>query len=59
METETTFGLWLRQQRRQLDWTQAELAQRVGYSVATIRKLGPERYIQAYPLPGPPQGCAR
>jgi len=22
-----------------LDWTQAELAQRVGYSVATIRKL--------------------
>ena len=22
-----------------MDWTQAELAQRVGYSVATIRKL--------------------
>jgi predicted ATPase/DNA-binding XRE family transcriptional regulator len=37
--TETTFGGWLRQQRRQLDWTQVELAQRVGYSVATIRKL--------------------
>ena len=39
MTTETTFGGWLRQQRRRLDWTQAELAQRVGYSVATIRKL--------------------
>ena len=39
METEATFGVWLRQKRRQLDWTQVELAQRVGYSVATIRKL--------------------
>src|SRR5512141_2628753 len=39
MEPETTFGVWLRQQRRRLDWTQVELAQRVGYSVATIRKL--------------------
>src|SRR5689334_20227702 len=39
MTTETTFGGWLRQQRRRLDWTQVELAQRVGYSVATIRKL--------------------
>ncbi|MCE7986679.1 MAG: XRE family transcriptional regulator [Caldilinea sp. CFX5] len=39
MTTETTFGGWLRQQRRRLDWTQAELAQRVGYSVATIRKV--------------------
>ena len=39
MAIETTFGGWLRQQRRQLDWTQAALAQRVGYSVATIRKL--------------------
>lgn len=39
MATEATFGVWLRQQRRRLDWTQAELAQRVGYSVATIRKL--------------------
>ena len=39
MTTETTFGVWLRQQRRRLDWTQVELAQQVGYSVATIRKL--------------------
>jgi len=39
METEATFGVWLRQQRRRLDWTQAKLAQQIGYSVATIRKL--------------------
>jgi len=38
-ETETTFGVWLRQQRRQLDLTQTELAARVGYSVVTIRKV--------------------
>jgi transcriptional regulator with XRE-family HTH domain len=39
LETETTFGIWLRHQRRQLDLTQMELAARVGYSVVTIRKL--------------------
>lgn len=39
METETTFGAWLRQRRRQLDLTQTALAARVGYSVVTIRKL--------------------
>jgi predicted ATPase/transcriptional regulator with XRE-family HTH domain len=39
LETELTFGAWLRRQRRQLDLTQLELAQRVGYSVVTIRKL--------------------
>jgi transcriptional regulator with XRE-family HTH domain len=39
LETETTFGTWLRQQRRHLDLTQTELASRVGYSVVTIRKL--------------------
>jgi transcriptional regulator with XRE-family HTH domain len=38
-ETATTFGAWLRQQRRQLDLTQTELAARMGYSVVTIRKL--------------------
>ena len=38
-ETETSFGTWLRHQRRQLDLTQTELAARVGYSVVTIRKL--------------------
>jgi predicted ATPase/DNA-binding XRE family transcriptional regulator len=38
-ETATTFGAWLRHQRRQLDLTQTELAARIGYSVVTIRKL--------------------
>src|SRR5215207_3667377 len=39
LETETSFGAWLRYQRRQLDLTQTELAARIGYSVVTIRKL--------------------
>jgi len=39
LETETTFGAWLRHQRRQTDLTQTELASRIGYSVVTIRKL--------------------
>src|SRR5262245_11916221 len=50
METEPTFGVWLRQQRRRLDWTQAELAQRVGYSVATIRKLERDELRPSRPL---------
>ena len=37
-----TFGNWLRRQRRALDLTRQELAQRVGYSVATIRKIEAE-----------------
>jgi len=39
LETETSFGTWLRHQRRQLDLTQTALAARIGYSVVTIRKL--------------------
>jgi len=39
LETEATFGAWLRHQRRQLDLTQTALAARIGYSVVTIRKL--------------------
>jgi predicted ATPase/DNA-binding XRE family transcriptional regulator len=39
METERSFGAWLRRRRRLLDLTQAELAQRVGCAVVTIRKL--------------------
>jgi len=39
MVTALSFGAWLRQQRRQLDLTQAELAQRVGCAVVTIRKF--------------------
>lgn len=39
MRIEQTFGKWLKQRRRQLDLTQVELAQQVGCSVATIRKI--------------------
>jgi predicted ATPase/transcriptional regulator with XRE-family HTH domain len=35
----TSFGAWLRQQRRALDMTQAELGRRVGVTAATIRKI--------------------
>ncbi len=34
-----SFGTWLRHRRRELDLTQAELAQRVGCSEAAIRKI--------------------
>src|SRR5215207_1539365 len=39
MDTEASFGRWLRRQRRALDLTQEELAQRVQCSVVTIRKI--------------------
>lgn len=38
-EMDATFGAWLRRQRLQLDLTQMELAQQVGCSIVTIRKL--------------------
>ena len=39
MDTELIFGKWLRKRRRTLDFTQKELAQRVGCAVSTIRKF--------------------
>ena len=39
MNTEITFGEWLKRRRRTLDLTQKELANQVGYSVGTIRKI--------------------
>jgi predicted ATPase/DNA-binding XRE family transcriptional regulator len=39
MDTKASFGPWLRRQRRALDLTQEELAQRVQCSVVTIRKI--------------------
>jgi predicted ATPase/DNA-binding XRE family transcriptional regulator len=39
MYAESTFGRWLRQRRRHLDLTQADLAERVGCSEITIRKI--------------------
>jgi LuxR family transcriptional regulator, maltose regulon positive regulatory protein len=39
MDTETSFGHWLRQRRGVLDLTQEELARRARCSVGTIRKI--------------------
>jgi DNA-binding SARP family transcriptional activator/transcriptional regulator with XRE-family HTH domain len=39
MEDRASFGYWVRRRRKALDLTQAELAQHVGCSVMTIRKI--------------------
>jgi DNA-binding XRE family transcriptional regulator len=39
MERYDSFGEWLRQRRRALDLTRAELGQRAGYSVSGLRKV--------------------
>jgi predicted ATPase/transcriptional regulator with XRE-family HTH domain len=39
MERHDTFGEWLRQRRRTFDLTQADLAERVGFSVSGLRKI--------------------
>ncbi len=39
METSASFGYWMRRQRKALDLTQQALADRVGYSVATLKKI--------------------
>ena len=39
---DTSFGMWLRQQRKARDLTREELSRRVGYSAATIRKIEAE-----------------
>ncbi|MCB0195484.1 MAG: helix-turn-helix domain-containing protein, partial [Anaerolineae bacterium] len=39
METPTSFGLWLKQRRKILDLTQADLARCVGCSAVTVRKI--------------------
>jgi predicted ATPase/class 3 adenylate cyclase len=39
MESDASFGLWLRRRRKALDMTQEALADRVGCSIATIRKI--------------------
>ena len=37
-----SFGYWLKLKRKALDLTREELAERVGYSAATIRKIEDE-----------------
>lgn len=39
MNPEATFGYWMRQRRRLLDLTQSDLAQKIGCSEITIRKI--------------------
>lgn len=39
MNSDLSFGRWLKRRRQALGLTQAELARRVGYATATIRKL--------------------
>jgi transcriptional regulator with XRE-family HTH domain len=39
MTTVPSFGAWLRQARKAREWTQESLAERVGCSPATIRKI--------------------
>lgn len=39
METPVSFGLWLKERRKRLDLTQADLANCAGCTVATIRKI--------------------
>ncbi len=39
MKLDGSFGNWLRQRRKALDMTQAELAEQVGCATVTIRKI--------------------
>ena len=39
METTNSFGYWIRRQRKALDLTQQVLAERVGCSLAAIKKI--------------------
>lgn len=39
MDEDLSFGTWLRQRRRALGLTQAELGQRIGYARETVRKV--------------------
>jgi transcriptional regulator with XRE-family HTH domain len=38
-QTQEAFGQWLKKRRKELDLTQEELGNRVGYSAETIRKI--------------------
>ncbi|HET9224445.1 MAG TPA: helix-turn-helix transcriptional regulator, partial [Roseiflexaceae bacterium] len=39
MSDTVSFGYWVRRRRKALDLTQAELAQRVGCAMVTIKKI--------------------
>ena len=50
IDSELTFGGWLRRQRRALDLTRAELAVRVGCSVSALRKFEADELRPSRPL---------
>lgn len=52
MDTGSTFGRWLRQRRRLLDLTQADLAGPVGCSEITIRKIEADERIPSERVAG-------
>ena len=52
METATSFGHWLKQRRKALDLTQAELAARVGCAMMTIQKIEAEERRPSKELAG-------
>ena len=39
MDQQASFGAWIQRRRKALDLTQAELAERVGCALGTIRKI--------------------
>ena len=50
IDSDLTFGVWLRRQRRACDLTQAELAARVGCSVSALRKFEADELRPSRPL---------
>jgi len=40
MESPDSFGCWLEKRKKALDFTCGELAQKVGCSISTLRKIG-------------------
>src|SRR5262245_21321897 len=50
IDSELTFGNWLRRQRRALDLTRAELAAQVGCSVSALRKFEADTLRPSRPL---------
>ncbi|MCW5852329.1 MAG: tetratricopeptide repeat protein [Anaerolineae bacterium] len=50
IDTDLSFGQWLKRRRRGAGLTQEELAERVGYAVATIRKIERDELRPAYQM---------
>src|SRR3954462_8116540 len=44
MESDLTFGRWLKLRRRSLGWTQAQLGEKIGYAGETVRKVEADEF---------------